>query len=277
MHAACITRFGSSLVLAVLLGPISPALAAGVKLPGGETVEKVDFERHVMGVFGRHGLQFRLLPRLVPGQRRFPPFAVRLRSGDGLSRPQPRHQGRRLNQADPDNSLLLLKAVGQVPHDGQTRFGRDSWAYQLLRAWIVQGARWNKGSGIVRKLTISPPEYVFSKPGQRGQLQVHATFADGTTEAITSLCEFRTSDEAVVEAMAVGGIRAMRPAIPPSSSPIAATCCRCASWCRSRRKPGFQYPNVPEVNFIDREVFAKLRGSTSCRPICPATVSFYAA
>ncbi len=223
MHAACITRFGSSLVLAVLLGPISPALAAGVKLPGGETVESVDFERHVMGVFGRTGCNSGSCHGSFQGKGG---FRLSLFGYDpemdylALSRDI---EGRRLNKADPDNSLLLLKAVGQVPHDGQTRFGRDSWAYQLLRAWIVQGARWNKGSGIVRKLTISPPEYVFSKPGQRGQLQVHATFADGTTEAITSLCEFRTSDEAVVETMGVGGIRAMRPAIPPSSSRIAAT------------------------------------------------------
>src|SRR5262249_11028907 len=119
--------------------------------------------------------------------------------------------GRRLNLADPDNSLLLLKATGRVPHEGKTRFGRDSWAYQLLRAWIAQGARWNKGSGTIEKIAITPPEYAFDKPGQRGQLQVRATFADGATESITSLCDFRTNDEAVVEVTPRGQIAAVRP------------------------------------------------------------------
>jgi len=36
-------------------------------------------------------------------------------------------EGRRLNRADPDNSLLLLKATGQIPHEGGVRFAKDSW------------------------------------------------------------------------------------------------------------------------------------------------------
>src|ERR1700683_3817456 len=50
-------RFGASCFLAlaagVLLAPQAPA--AAVTLPGNNAVEKVDFERHVMGLFGRMG------------------------------------------------------------------------------------------------------------------------------------------------------------------------------------------------------------------------------
>jgi len=259
MHAACITRFGSSLILAALFGCASPASGAGVKLPGGETVESVDFERHVMGVFGRMGCNSGSCHGSFQGKGGFrlslfgyePEMDYLALTRDA--------QGRRLDSADPDNSLLLLKSAGRVPHEGQTRFGRDSWAYQLLRAWIVQGARWNKGSGTVRRISISPPEYAFRKPGQSGQLQVHATFADGTTETITSLCEFRTSDEAVVEVVALGRIKAVRPGDTAVIVSYRGNVLPVRVMVPFEAKPGFQYPKTPEVNFIDREVFAKLR------------------
>jgi hypothetical protein len=236
-----------------------PAARAGVQLPGGETVEKIDFERHVMGVFGRMGCNSGSCHGSFQGKGG---FRLSLFGYDpemdylAISRDV---DGRRLNLADPDNSLLLLKATGRVPHEGKTRFGRDSWAYQLLRAWIAQGARWNKGSGAIEKIAINPPEYAFNKPGQRGQLQVRATFADGATESITSLCDFRTNDEAVVEVTPRGQIAAVRPGDTAVVVSYRGNVLPVRVMVPFEAKPGFRYPDVPQINFIDREVFAKLR------------------
>ena len=49
-------------------------------------------------------------------------------------------QGRRVNVLEPDRSLVLLKATGQVPHEGGQRFARGSWEYRIIRAWIAAGA-----------------------------------------------------------------------------------------------------------------------------------------
>src|ERR1700738_455370 len=54
MRAASITRLRALSALAVVLTLALPASAA-VTLPNGDRVEKVDFERHVMGLFGRAG------------------------------------------------------------------------------------------------------------------------------------------------------------------------------------------------------------------------------
>ena len=43
-------------------------------------------------------------------------------------------RGRRIFPAAPDQSLLLLKATGQVPHGGGQRFAVDSEEYQTLAA-----------------------------------------------------------------------------------------------------------------------------------------------
>src|SRR6185437_4595325 len=257
MHAFCITRFGSSLVLAALL---AAPVCAGVKLPGGETVEKVDFERHVMGVFGRMGCNSGSCHGSFQGKGG---FRLSLFGYDpamdylALSRDI---EGRRLNPADPDNSLLLLKASGQVPHEGQTRFGRETWAYQLLRTWIAQGARWHKGSGTVERIAIETPEYTFRRAtGPNGQLHVKATFADGSTETITSLCDFRTNDEAIVEVTSQGQLKALRPGDTAVIVSYRGNVLPVRVLVPFETKSGAAYPKTAEVNFIDREVFAKLR------------------
>src|SRR5215216_2588022 len=48
-------------------------------------------------------------------------------------------RGRRVSPAAPDDSLLLLKASGGMPHGGGVRFSTESDAYRLLRQWIEQG------------------------------------------------------------------------------------------------------------------------------------------
>ena len=47
--------------------------------------------------------------------------------------------GRRVNTAVPEQSLLLQKAVGAVPHTGGKRFDQDSEYYQTLLRWIESG------------------------------------------------------------------------------------------------------------------------------------------
>jgi hypothetical protein len=258
MHAACITRFQSVWTLGALLGLASPAWTA-VSLPSGERVEKVDFERHVMGVFGRMGCSSGSCHGSFQGKGGlrlslfgYDPEKDYLALARDLD-------GRRINLADPDRSLLLLKATGQVPHEGQTRFTRDSWAYHLLRAWITQGATWSKGSGSVTRIAITPPEYAFQKPGQTGQLQVKAVFADGTTETITSLCDFRTNDEAVVQVASLGQLKAVRPGDTAVIVSYRGNVLPVRVMVPLEAPPGFRYPSVPAVNYIDQEVFAKLR------------------
>src|SRR5438309_4140089 len=120
-------------VLAFVVGLLhAPPASASVPLPGNKVVDKVDFERHVMGLFGRMGCNggschgsfqgkggFRLSLFGYEPERDY--FNV---TRDGL--------GRRISVSDPDNSLLLLKASGQVEHAGGVRFSKDSWQYRIF-------------------------------------------------------------------------------------------------------------------------------------------------
>ena len=260
MLAAANARSGAVLATAALvLLAASSAQAGGVKLPDGSVVQKVDFERHLMGVFGRMGCNSGSCHGSFQGKGG---FRLSLFAYDpsmdfyAITRDA---NGRRINREDPDSSLILLKATGQVEHGGLKRFGRDSWAYQLIREWIVQGATWTKGSGELKSIAMTPPEYAFTKAGQTGQLTIKATFGDGSIENITPLCDYRTNDDAVATVNPLGQVKAVRPGDTAIIVSYRGQVLPVRVMVPTESAPGFQYPKVPEVNYIDREVFAKLK------------------
>jgi hypothetical protein len=246
---------GALLLLAWLAAPAR----AAVPLPGGTTVSQVDFERHVMGVFGRMGCNSGSCHGSFQGKGG---LQLSLFGYDpemdyqALTR---QVQGRRINTTDPDQSLLLLKATGQVPHGGATRFGRSSWAYALLREWIANGAKWQKGSGEARAVRAVPSEYAVTRAGQEGQLRIQAEFQDGTTEDITPLCDYRTNDDAVVEVSPLGKLKTLRPGDTAIVVSYRGHVLPVRVMVPASTPPGFRYPDLPMENFIDREVFTKLK------------------
>ena len=259
MYATRMSRFATSLLAGAALAFAAAPARAEVQLPGGGAVQKVDFERHIMGLFGRMGCNSGSCHGSFQGKG-----GLRLslfgydpeKDYVALTRDL---EGRRINLADPDSSLLLLKATGQVQHGGQKRFGKDSWAYRLFREWIADGAPWHKGSGDIASVAVNPPEYAFTKPGLTGQLRVEATFGDGSKEDITPLCDFRSNDDAVVEVNPLGQIKALQPGDTAVIVSYRGTVLPVRVLAPMEAAADFHYPDVPEVNYIDREVFAKLR------------------
>ena len=149
------TRILFAAVLGVAAWGSSRAEAA-VDLPGDKRLDRVDFERHVMGLFGRTGCNAGSCHGSFQGKGGFrlslfgfdPDKDYVAITRDGMAR--------RINPVDPDNSLLLLKATGQVEHGGGVRFSKDSWQYRIFREWISQGTPWSKGSGDVVKVILNP-------------------------------------------------------------------------------------------------------------------------
>src|SRR5262245_23542819 len=260
MLAAALSRLRLVLLaLPVLAGLPPPAAQAAVALPGGATLRDVDFERHVMGLFGRMGCNAGSCHGSFQGKGGFRLSLFGYDPGKDYNTLTREHLSPRINFADPDHSLLLLKATGQVDHGGGRRFARDSWQYRVFREWIVKGAPWTKGSGEVKALTVTPSGYALIKPGEKDRLRVRARFADNSEEDVTSFCDFRVQDDAVAEATPLGEVKALR-------SGDTALVVSYRGHVRAIRvlvpmpaASGFRYPRVPEVNYIDREVFAKLR------------------
>ena len=166
--------------------------------------------------------------------------------------------GRRLDVQQPDASLVLLKATGQVPHGGGKRTGVGSTDYRVLRGWIAAGAPLDDVTrSRVTRLVISPAEQIL-KVGESARFQVSATYADGTSADVTLLCRHETNDREVASIDASGTVRGRRvgdtvAVIRYGAEPVLASLLVVSA---ETRKP---FPEVKPHNFIDEHVLAKLR------------------
>jgi WD40 repeat protein len=93
---------------------------------------------------------------------------------------------RRVNLASPDDSLMLLKAIAEVPHEGGRRTTIDNKYYKILRQWIAEGANLDMKSPRVVKIQVSPQNPVVESVGAKQPFSVVATYADSTTRDVTA-------------------------------------------------------------------------------------------
>jgi hypothetical protein len=254
MHAAR----GICCGLAALIGfffASSPLRAGDATVAVG----KVDFERHIMGLFGRMGCNSGSCHGSFQGKGGFRLSLFGYEPEKDYRAVTRDLQGRRIDRNDADHSLILLKATGQVEHGGQKRFGKESRAYQLLRSWIAQGARWTKGSGAVAALRVAPSEYAFDGVGQTGRLRVVARFTDGSEEDVTSLSDFRSNDDGVAAVDPAGVVKSIRAGDTAVITSYRGNVLAVRVLVPGRLPAGTTYPDVPVANFIDDAVFNKLR------------------
>jgi hypothetical protein len=109
---------------------------------------------------------------------------------------------RRVVTASPEDSLMLLKAVAEVPHEGGRRTQTHDKYYHILRDWIAGGAKLNTSAARVTRIQLSPENPVVQKIGSRQQFRVTATFADGSVRDVSNeaFLESGNTDVASVDA-----------------------------------------------------------------------------
>src|SRR5262249_23252190 len=167
--------------------------------------------------------------------------------------------GRRTDPHQPDASLLLRKALGQVPHEGGRRFADRSVPADILRAWIGEGLRADPADlSAPARLELPPRPQTLHAPNRWRQLAVVAHFADNTARDVTPLCVFASSDKQSTADVSVGGL------VEFFRRGEVAISCRYLGYMQTvrliYREPveGFRWPELPATNYIDRLIFAKL-------------------
>jgi hypothetical protein len=108
---------------------------------------------------------------------------------------------RRVAVASPDDSLMLLKAVAEVPHEGGRRTHVDEKYYHILRQWIADGAPLDTQSVRPSKIELSPQNPVIQEIGSRQQFRVIAHFPDGSQRDVSNeaFLESGNTDVAAVD------------------------------------------------------------------------------
>jgi hypothetical protein len=167
--------------------------------------------------------------------------------------------GRRTDKNDAYASLLMQKALGRTPHEGGARFGADTIPGQMIAGWISQGMPDDpKELPAVSKVEILPGARVMKAPSRWQQLAVVAHLANGKSRDVTRLTVFSSSDPAIAEVNYNGLVEFKQ-------AGEVAILCRYLDQMVSVRitylepREGFAWSNPPEVNYIDKHIFAKLR------------------
>jgi hypothetical protein len=167
--------------------------------------------------------------------------------------------GRRTDPLAPGASLLLQKALGHVPHEGGARFPRSSVPARALADWLAEGLQDDPPTlPPLKSIAVLPGSRLLNKPGRWQQLAVVATFGDNTTRDVTRLTVFSSSDAAIAD-VTPGGL------VEFKQVGEVAILCRYLEEMQAVRltylepRDNFVWQAPPEVNYVDKHVFAKLK------------------
>lgn len=166
-------------------------------------------------------------------------------------------RGRRISATEPERSLLLRKASGQMPHGGGLRLSTTSEGYRVVREWLRQGAPFG---------TANEPALIsFEVQPNRGTvamksevpLRATAKFSDGSVRDVTSLAVYEPNDAAMAEATEAGVVKVQD--LSGKFSVMARYQGRFAVFSASVPLGAPVESLPPSKNFVDELVFANLK------------------
>ena len=167
--------------------------------------------------------------------------------------------GRRFNRAEPAKSLILAKPSQEVAHGGGQRFTKDSDYYKTIYNWIAEGVPFgDPEKDTVTGLQVEPKEIFMPKPGESIKAKVIAQFKDGQTRDVTREANIESNtpdvakvgDQADVKGERIGEATLLiRYQGKFSTVPVTVL----------NPKPGFAWKPLPEYNYIDQKIDAKLQ------------------
>ncbi len=171
---------------------------------------KVDFVHDVNPAMSRLGCNSGTCHGSAQGKNGFklslrgydPIFDVRALTDDQAAR--------RANVASPDDSLMLLKTTAAVPHVGGQVIVPGEPYYEIIRAWIADGAVLKSDTPKVAKIELSPSNPIVQQIGLKQQIRVLATYADGEVRDVTREAFIESGNIEVVSANRSGLITSLR-------------------------------------------------------------------
>lgn len=182
------------------------AVTVGTPL-GAAAAAPVDFGQDVVPLLSRYGCNSGGCHGKASGQNGFKLslFGFDVRYDHEAIVHQAR--GRRVFPASPENSLLLVKATGQMPHGGGKRFDVASPAYQTMRDWIAAGALTaNPDAPRLLRVHVEPKSRIL-RAGETVALRIEAESSDGRRRDVTRQSQFSSNLDVVAAVNEDGLVR----------------------------------------------------------------------
>ncbi len=184
--------------------------SVSVTVLGLNTPVRVDFSHDVAPVLSRLGCNAGTCHGSAQGKNG---FKLSLRGYDALFDVRALtddEAARHINLASPENSMMLMKPTGAVPHVGGALMQPGEPYYEILRSWIADGARLDQSTPRATKIEIFPFNPTVQQIGARQQLRVLATYASGEVRDVTRETFLDSANTEIATASRSGVITAVR-------------------------------------------------------------------
>ncbi len=230
-----------------------------VQVAGLEKKHEVSFVRDVQPAFSRMGCNAGTCHGSQDGKNGFklslrgydPLFDYRAFTDD--------ISARRFNRAAPDQSLMLLKSTGSIPHVGGVRTQVGERYYEMLRQWIADGVKFDAATAPrVTGIEIYPHNPIVPRAEMKQQIAVQATYSDGSRRDVTRDAFIESGNIEVIEANEGGLLTMLRrgesPVLVRYEGAYAATTLMVMG-----DRSDFAWKQPPTYNYIDQRVYDKLQ------------------
>ena len=219
--------------------------------------QPVHFANRVVPIFTKYGCNGGGCHGKAAGQNGFRLSLLGFEPDEDYEHLVKEARGRRVFPAAPERSLLLTKAVAQVPHGGGKRMEPGSDDYNLLVRWIRQGMPVGKADApTVARLEVFPSIRSL-KPDASQQLAVTAIYTDGSTEDVTRGALFEVNDRDLARADDKGMVKAFN--LPGEFAVMVRYQGKVATF-RGTIPLGAPVASTPPVrNLVDEHVFRRLQ------------------
>jgi hypothetical protein len=192
---------GTCLITAALSDPQLGNLEAKLEVVVADqaTSESLSFRRDVLPILNKYGCNSGSCHGKLAGQNGFRLSLFGFDPAADYNSLTKEGRGRRVFPAAPERSLLLEKAVADVPHGGSKRIDHDSAAYETLRTWIAAGAPWgDDDTSDHERIEVFPRDRGLTRNAAQ-QLRVVLHYADGASRDITAEAEFKSQRPEILD------------------------------------------------------------------------------
>lgn len=233
------------------------SIAVPIEVSGQKVKYNIDYVRDVMPVVSRMGCNAGTCHGAKDGKNG---FKLSLRGYDKIFDTRAFTddlKSRRSNSASPDDSLMLMKATGAVPHFGSQVTKPGSIYYEVVRQWIADGCKLDLKSPGVASIELQPTNPVVQRIGTGQQVRVIATYADGLKKDVTQEAFIESGNTEIAESGAGGLLTTLRrgeaPILARFEGAYAATTLTVMG-----DRSGFVWKEPAKNNFVDELVARKL-------------------
>ncbi|MBM3971414.1 MAG: DUF1549 domain-containing protein [Planctomycetes bacterium] len=245
-------RLSQWLVLVGLL--MSPLGLSGAEPPS------VDFELDLQPIFTKFGCNAGACHGKQRGQNGFQLSLLAFDPDFDFDTLTKESRGRRLSPSQPEQSLLLLKPIGAVPHGGGKRLESNGPDFATLRSWVLAGTpRAIPNAPKLERISVDPSDAVLGANNQK-PLKVIAHYSNGTTRDVTRLSQFQSNESAIA---AVNDSGLISTNTITGESAVMARYMNMIAVCTvsvplTNEVPKEVYDKLPRKNLIDEQVWQKL-------------------